>query len=111
MKIYVVKATFEKPEKTWVDTFSRRKIYEERELFVAYSDGTWEKFLIKGFNRFINAPYYYQTDERLPEWRREVSRFYRLENYIQPGNMVKEKMEKEKVHDYIRTREANWNNY
>ena len=111
MKIYVVKATFETPKNTWVDGFTGRKIYEERTLFIAYSDGTWERLSIKGFNHFINAPYYYRFDESLPEWKREVSRFYRLENYIQPGNMVRGKMDKEEVHDYIRTREKNWNNF
>lgn len=97
---YVVKATFEKPNKGWYDT---------RELFVAYSDGTWEKITIRGFNITKNYPCWYRTDERLPAWKREMARYHRLENYIQPCNMVRNKMAKEEVHEYISNREENWN--
>lgn len=104
---YVVKATFEKVKDYKVDQFMG-KVYNERVLFVAYSDGSWERIAIKGFNIRRGI---YRYNENDSEEVMRMKNHYRLENYIQPCNMVKGKMEKEKVHNYIRTREENWNNY
>lgn len=107
MKIYVIKATFEKVQNKRIDEFGETW-YDERTLFIAYSDGTWERIKITGFNikRGLSLGFEGDTEEV-----KNMRRHHRLENYIQPCNMVKTKMEKTKVHEYIKTKEENWKKY